>query len=136
MGERYKEASDRSADAVAAGPRSTQGERAVHENNLRYLRDKVGLSQAQVAAQLGVSSKTYSSWETGRTELGAERIRALCDLLGCTPSDVLGYRGHTSFAPVTTIEETIVDLYGRLAPNVRMAVLEIMRDSAKKRRPR
>lgn len=76
MGERYKEASDRSADAVAAGPRSMQGERAVHENNLRYLRDKVGLSQAQVAAQLGVSSKTYSSWETGRTELGAERIRA------------------------------------------------------------
>lgn len=58
---------------------------------LIHIRRASGLTQAQVAAQLGISKATYSAWETGRAVLGADRIVALAELFKCTPNDILGY---------------------------------------------
>ena len=46
---------------------------------LIHIRRASGLTQAQVAAQLGISKATYSAWETGRAVLGADRIVALAE---------------------------------------------------------
>lgn len=105
-----------------------------HQTMLAQLRKASGLTQAQVADTLGVSKATYSSWETGRAELGAERVLALSGLFGCTPNDVLGYGtvgGRERFVTLTREEEEVVLLWRSLAPNVRDDLLDIMRSTVK-----
>jgi predicted ATPase/DNA-binding CsgD family transcriptional regulator len=56
----------RSADSVAA--------------RLRVLRGSLGLSQEQLARQLGVSFATVNRWESGRTQLSPRALRAVAEL--------------------------------------------------------
>lgn len=51
------------------------GER--NKTRLAQLRRARGLTQSEIAYDLGVSKATYSSWESGRIELGAARLVAL-----------------------------------------------------------
>lgn len=101
-------------------------------NALSRIRRTANLTQAQVAGALGVSKATYSAWETGRAELGADRIAALSELFGCTPNDILGYSGPLkSFSTLTAPEEEYVSLMRRLPPNIREDILDIMRTTVK-----
>lgn len=103
-----------------------------HPNALLPIRRTAGLTQAQVADQLGVSKATYSSWETGRAELGADRLAALSELFGCTPNDILGYPGSArGFSALTSSEEEWVSLLRCLPPNIRDDILDIMRSTVK-----
>lgn len=61
------------------------------KTQLARLRKARGLTQTEIAYDLGVSKATYSSWESGRIELGAGRITALAERLCCTPNDILGF---------------------------------------------
>lgn len=101
-------------------------------NALVRIRRTAGLTQAQVAESLKVSKATYSAWETGRAELGADRITALSELFGCTPNDILGYSGSLkNFSTLTGPEEEYVSLLRRLPPNIREDILDIMRTTVK-----
>lgn len=103
-----------------------------HQNALNAIRKASRLTQLQVAGELGVSKATYSSWETGRAEMGADRILALSEFFDCTPNDILGYQGpSTQFSPLTTAEEEYVTLLRSLPPNIREDVLDIMRSTVK-----
>jgi transcriptional regulator with XRE-family HTH domain len=46
---------------------------------LRRLRTSLGLSQEQLARQLGVSFATVNRWEAGRTQMSARAVRALAE---------------------------------------------------------
>gem|GEM_PF-816458 len=46
---------------------------------LRRLRDRLGLSQEQLARRLGVSFATVNRWESGRTRMSERASRALAD---------------------------------------------------------
>ncbi len=72
------------------------GER--NKTRLAQLRRARGLTQSEIAYDLGVSKATYSSWESGRIELGAARLVALAERLCCTPNDILGYSHEPSAA--------------------------------------
>lgn len=48
--------------------------------SLEAARVNAGLSQKEVANALGVSNKTVSGWEKGKSLPNAERIAQLCDL--------------------------------------------------------
>ena len=101
-------------------------------NSLVQIRKASGLTQAQAAGHLGVSKATYSAWETGRAELGADRIIALAELYGCAPNDILGYTDTPEvFSPLTDGEEELVALFRRLPPNIREDILDIMRTTAR-----
>lgn len=103
-----------------------------HRNALSTIRKASGLTQLQVAGMLGVSKATYSSWETGRAEMGAARLVALSDLFRCTPNDILGYpSASTQFSLLSPAEEEYVALFRSLPPNIREDVVDIMRSTVK-----
>ena len=47
---------------------------------IRALREKAGISQRQVAEELGVSQAAYSRLETGEIELSINKLFALSEL--------------------------------------------------------
>lgn len=59
-------------------------------NNLKRLRTNAKLTQNELALKMGVSSKTISSWEVGRTEPSMGDIATLCKFLNCTQGELIG----------------------------------------------
>jgi len=56
---------------------------------LQKARTSRGLTQADIAPQLGVSRATIAHIETGRRSLKAEDLRRLASFYGCSPSELL-----------------------------------------------
>jgi transcriptional regulator with XRE-family HTH domain len=68
-------------------------------NMIRHYRTKNGLTQKEVASHLLICQTQYHRLETGKSLLNAKQIIKLCHLFGCTPNDLLGFRGvHTVVA--------------------------------------
>lgn len=69
--------------------------------NLKTLRSQSGLTQGELATKVGVSQKTLSSWETGRTDPSIEETIKLCKALNCTMEALTGTKvrsvGEISF---------------------------------------
>lgn len=58
--------------------------------NLKEARLRAGLTQAQIAAAVGVAKNTYSNWETGVREPDLMKIKKLTKVLGVTGDILLG----------------------------------------------
>lgn len=56
---------------------------------LRRAREAKGLTQRDLADALGITSQAYQNYEYGR-ELRSSVMVAICTLLGCSPSWLLG----------------------------------------------
>lgn len=57
---------------------------------LKALREKEGLSQKNVADQLGVSQQAVAQWERGQGFPRAELLPKLANLFGCTIDSLYG----------------------------------------------
>ncbi|MGA2051711.1 MAG: helix-turn-helix transcriptional regulator [Opitutales bacterium] len=57
---------------------------------LHAAREAAGLSQAQVAAKLGISSRAYAFWEREPVALRPEQITQVAETLGVSPDHLLG----------------------------------------------
>lgn len=53
-------------------------------------RDRLGLSQSDLAKQIGVPDMTVSRWERGKNVPEIHRLRALAGIFGCTIDDLVG----------------------------------------------
>lgn len=62
---------------------------SIVSDNIKRLRIKADMEQLELAEKLGVSNKTVSSWECGRTEPRMEMIEKICNVLHCTKSDLV-----------------------------------------------
>lgn len=62
---------------------------SIISDNIKRLRLKADMEQLELADKLGVSNKTISSWECGRTEPRMGMIEKMCGILNCTKSDLL-----------------------------------------------
>ncbi len=70
---------------------------------LRDLRRAVPMEQKELAEQIGVSTLTVSSWETGRRRPKAAHIRKLADILNVNMKELLFVLDSTKMAhDVTT----------------------------------
>lgn len=58
---------------------------------LRFLREKAGLSQATLAAKIGIKPNAYNKIETRGTQPGPEMLIELAKALGCSVDDLVGY---------------------------------------------
>lgn len=70
---------------------STSGKmdiRKIVGNNLKSARKAMGLTQKQIADELGKYQPDYSEYETGKIELDYEKIIYLCKRLDITPNDL------------------------------------------------
>ena len=52
--------------------------------NMRAERARLGLTQKQVAEELGVSTVAVSGWEQDKATPNVENIISLCKLYGCS----------------------------------------------------
>ena len=65
-------------------PRPPFGER------LYELRERAGLTQAQVAEKLGITHRAYAFWEREPTAIRAEQLRILTELFDVSADDLIG----------------------------------------------
>ncbi len=57
---------------------------------LKTLRMEFGLTQAELAAKLGLSQQTYSNFEKGNGRLDVGVLKKVCDLYGVSSDYILG----------------------------------------------
>ena len=62
-------------------------------NFIAFNRKSRGMTQAELAEQLGVTNKAVSKWETGRCLPDAALFQPLCALLGITVNELLTGEG-------------------------------------------
>lgn len=72
---------------------------------IRNARKSLGLTQRQLAEQLGVSNTSISNWEKGLSRPDADMIQKLCDILRLQPNDFYG----TNEAPGETTRRHVSD---------------------------
>lgn len=56
---------------------------------MRSAREKAGLNQKDVGDELGLTDKTVSSWETGRSEPSIDEFVAYCRIVGADYAELL-----------------------------------------------
>lgn len=59
--------------------------------NLRYLRNRLGLSQEEVAEKIGVSRQSVAKWENGDSLPDILNCEALADLYGVSLNDLVRF---------------------------------------------
>ena len=57
--------------------------------SMKELRERRGLTQAQIADRLNVDRSSVSKWESGDSTPLRKYRRKLCELLGCTEAELL-----------------------------------------------
>ena len=57
-------------------------------NNLKYLRNRLNLSQENLATELKVSQQAVAKWETGETMPRADKLPELAKILQCDIADL------------------------------------------------
>lgn len=63
-------------------------------DRLKYYRSINDMKQEELANKIGVSQKTISSWETGRSEPTMREVTKLCKTLDCTVEDLTDTRAR------------------------------------------
>ena len=58
--------------------------------NIEAERARSGMTKAEMAATIGVTTDTVKNWQNGRTEIPASKIVALADVFGVTTDYLLG----------------------------------------------
>lgn len=65
-------------------------------DSIRALREKKGISQAQLAEAISVDRSAVAKWESAGVYPRADKIPAICDALGCTPNDLYAIHAEDS----------------------------------------
>lgn len=59
-------------------------------SRIKLLRERVGMTQLELAQYVGVTETTIANWENGRSSLEwIERVIRLCAALDCQPEELL-----------------------------------------------
>ncbi|NJL38909.1 MAG: helix-turn-helix transcriptional regulator [Leptolyngbyaceae cyanobacterium RM2_2_4] len=67
-------------------------ERKKAVSRIATLRDKTGLTQAQLAVLVGVTTNTIQNWESGKSGVDQiEKFLKLCEVLGCDLQQLIEY---------------------------------------------
>lgn len=93
---------------------------------LKELRIKEGFSQQDLAEKLGIPSRTYGAWERGENAINLRQAAAICNVLGCTPNDLVGW----PMDGLTPDESDLVKSYKACDTPTRASVLMVARNGA------
>ena len=72
-------------------------------NHIYELRSRAGLSQSELAAEIGVTNKAVSKWEVGSAKPSVETIRKIAALFGVSVDELLKIREEESMPEITKI---------------------------------
>lgn len=59
--------------------------------NIRAVRARADLSQAEVASKLGVNVSIFAKYKSGDYIPGADKLLAISQVLGCPLNDLMGW---------------------------------------------
>lgn len=59
-------------------------------NVIQDMRVRSGITQEQLAGQLGIDRSTVAKWETGQSKPRTDALIKLCEILSCTADELLG----------------------------------------------
>ena len=95
---------------------------------IKALRARRGMSQVQLAAELGWARGTIAAIEAGHARPGAELVEALATFFQVSTDTILGRQGNPTLAQATSDEEAELLSRFREAPaNVKAALLAAAR---------
>ena len=101
---------------------------------LKKMRESTGLTQQQVADDLGLKVATYRTWEQGSVKITLENACNCAVALGCSPNDICGwYIDHPEDRPAPPGDPGAAELLGcyrSCTPERQDALLNLARDSA------
>lgn len=89
-------------------------------------RKQLGLTQRQLAEELGISDKTISKWETGNGFPEASLLLPLCDRLGITVNELLSAKRLTENEYQRNAEVNMVNMIREKDENRRNYLLTIV----------
>lgn len=75
--------------------------------NLKNARLRKGLSQVQLAEQLGIAKSTYSMYESGKREPNMQTIKKIADILDVSTDELLGMDELCDYALQVIAQRTI-----------------------------
>lgn len=93
---------------------------------LKKLRSDAGLSQQEIADRLGIPSRTYGAWEREESVINIKQAAAICNVLGCTPNDLVGW----PMDGLTPDESELVKSYKACNAPTRASILMVAKNSA------
>lgn len=110
------------------------------KDNLKYIREKNGLTKRELCEKTGISERAYLTYEFGEREPKVSVIAKLADFYGVTTDYLLGREpAPDPFANLGLCEESetdVIDKYMSLPPNIRACLMDVLlqlADAAKQR---
>lgn len=99
--------------------------------NIKYFREKAGLSQNQLAHRIGKARSSISQYESGKITPRMGAIEDIARALGCTKLDLIGsyVEYHLMKMPITPLdaltdeERRLLDAFRRLDASARQMAL-------------
>lgn len=85
--------------------------------NLKRARQRIGLTQQQIADALGITKSTYCGYETGKRQPDIPKLRRLALLLCSSVDELLGLAGDDPSFTVTSREYEQILQFRRLPPD-------------------
>lgn len=95
--------------------------------NIRTLRVLLGITQQQLADQLGVSSAAVSEWERGQNEPRSATLQKMAEMFGVSMEEVIrGTGAGVMLEPKAAYTSDLkAPLYGRIAAGVPIAEIPV-----------
>ena len=110
------------------------------KDNLKYIREKNGLTKRELCEKTGISERAYLTYEFGEREPKISVIEKLADFYGVTTDYLLGREpAPDPFADLNLNKESeddVIDKYMSLPPNIRACLMDVLlqrADAAKQR---
>ncbi len=85
-------------------------------NQLKTIRKQRNISQADVAAELGIKPAAVSKYETGRVPLSEDSIVKLCSYLKVSSDELLGMSSNAAFGPTQNLS-MLSKVMGQINPS-------------------
>ncbi len=101
------------------------------KDQLKYFREKKGLTKKQVADGVGVSERAYIAYEYGERDVSTDTLIKLAKFFGVTVDCLLGLEPQKDpFADLNLCkedEQAVIDKYMSLPASVRAVLLDVLR---------
>lgn len=95
---------------------------------LKYLREREGLSQRELAVKLGMSASAIGMYESGKRQPKFEDEEAIADFFNVDLNTLRGRRNYTDADYETIVKAMkIYDAYIAVSPEVRQAIDVLMK---------
>lgn len=91
--------------------------------NLRDLRKANGLTQKELGVRIGVTSQAVNKWENGSRLPRMRDVLKICEVLGCTPDDLIKESAET----LTAKEASMLAMFRKVPEDVQDIVMTVLK---------